>query len=237
MIKRFIKELFSLKNVYKTLFINFKTLPFCQAIHLPIYCDSHVTLKGLKRGSIVIACPVQKRLIDIGLDAITGSALGGIKHKHTYLRFGKGSRIVFKGKGGFASGNSIVLMDNAKLVLGKDFSTNVLCDFFVYKKIEFGEDCFLGWNVSLRDGDGHYVIERSTGEILNHPEEIHIGNHVWLCSGVTVMKGVNIADDCVVAGNSLVLRSLTEEHSIYGGVPAKLLKRDRSFIKDGRGYK
>ena len=86
------------------------------------------------------------------------------------------------------------------------------------------------------DGDGHYIVDRRTGEKLNHPKEITIGSHVWLASDATILKGVTVTDDCVVACNSLVTKSLTESHAIYGGNPARLIKSGVSFIKDGHGY-
>lgn len=235
-VKEIYKKLHFVRNIPKTLYVNFTALPFHQAKHLPIYCGNRVSIKGLSKGSIVINGPIKRGMIHIGLNPPRGSGLGGKKYKDMSLFFGNKSKIVFQGKGGFGAGNSVFLSKDAELILGEDFSTNVLCSFFVYKKVVFGDDCFCGWNVSVRDGDGHYIISKDSGEILNHPEEIHIGNHVWLCSDVTVMKGISIADDCVVACNSLVLKSLSESHAIYGGSPAKLIKENVSFIRDGRDY-
>lgn len=162
--------------------------------------------------------------------------MGSKLHKDGYISFGPGAKLVFHGKACFACGDTIMLGKDAELVIGKDFSTNVLCEFFVSSRVAFGDDCFCGWRVSVRDGDGHYIVDLKTGEKLNYPKGITIGSHVWLASDATILKGVTVADDCVVACNSLVTKSLTESHAIYGGNPARRIKSGVSFIKDGHGY-
>lgn len=237
MIKSFLKKILFLKNLPKTLYVNFRALPFRTACKLPVYCGSHTTIRGLKKGSILLDSPnIHMGMVAIGVEAIKGSMLGDKKRKQSYINFSPGSKLTCRGKCGFASGNTVVFGKGAELILGDNFSTNVLCNFFVYKKIEFGYDCFCGWNVSVRDGDGHYIIDEETGEPLNYPKEIHIGNHCWLCSDATIMKGVSVADNCVIACNSLVLKPCPEAHAVYGGSPARLLKRNISIIRDGHGY-
>lgn len=235
--KSLFKKILFLRNLPKTLYVNFKAFPFKIAWKFPVFCGVHTSIRGLKKGSIRLETSnIKKVVVTLGLDAFKGTMLGGKKHKHSYISFAAGSKLVCKGKCGFASGNTIVLSKNAELIMGSDFSSNVLCNFFVYKKVEFGDDCFCGWNVSVRDGDGHFITNRESGEILNHPEEICVGNHVWLCSDVTVMKGVSISDNCVIACGSLVLRSCESPNSIYGGSPAKKIKENIVVIRDGHGY-
>lgn len=217
--------------------MNFKVFTFKTACKLPVYCGVHTTIQGLEKGSIQIESSIICRgMITLGLDALKGTMLGEKKHKHSFIVFAPGAKLICKGKCSFASGNTIVFQKNARLKIGVDFSSNVLCNFFVYRMIEFGNDCFCGWNVSVCDGDGHFITDQTTGKVLNHPKEIHIGNHVWLCSNVTVMKGVSITDSVVVARNSLVLKSCEKSNSIYGGSPAKVIKENIDFVRDGHVY-
>ena len=51
-----------------------------------------------------------------------------------------------------------------------------------------------------------------------------IGNRVWLAANVTVLPGVIINDDVIVAANSLVTKDL-ESGYVYGGVPAQKIKK------------
>ncbi len=235
--KQAVRTLFFLRCLPKTLYVNFKALPPAQAKKLPLYVGRRVTLQGLRRGSICIASKqITRGMIQIGMYGPRSALLCQQRRPYSVLQFGEGARLVFRGRGGLAVGVTVMLAPQARLVLGEDFSTNVSCNFFVYKKVEFGDDCFCGWNVSIRDGDGHFIIDNETGQPVNRPEAITIGSHCWLCSDVTVMKGVSVADHCVLACNSLVLKPCTEPHAIYGGSPAKLLKRNVSIVRDAHEY-
>ena len=46
----------------------------------------------------------------------------------------------------------------------------------------------------------------------------------WICQNVTIMPGVKIGDGAIIAANSTVVKSV-EPYSIYGGNPAKFIKK------------
>lgn len=93
-------------------------------------------------------------------------------------------------------------------------------------KITIGEDCMFGASVVIRCSDGHAILEKGTTNILNNDGHVTIGNHVWFCKGCTILKGVNIADNCIIGTQSLVNRDCNVSNSIYAGVPAKLVKEN-----------
>jgi maltose O-acetyltransferase len=51
-----------------------------------------------------------------------------------------------------------------------------------------------------------------------------IEDDVWLGLRVVVMPGVRISTGCIIAAGGVVTRD-TEPYGIYGGVPAKLIKK------------
>ena len=53
---------------------------------------------------------------------------------------------------------------------------------------------------------------------------IVIGNDVWLGAGVTILKGSNIGDGCIVAAGAVVLRGHYPERSLIAGNPATVVK-------------
>tara|TARA_R110002020_G_scaffold91560_2_gene222277 strand:+ start:8536 stop:9252 length:717 start_codon:yes stop_codon:yes gene_type:complete len=57
----------------------------------------------------------------------------------------------------------------------------------------------------------------------NAPYTIEIGNDVWIGANVSILDGVSIGNGAIVAANSLVNKDIPP-YSIYGGVPAKLIK-------------
>lgn len=52
---------------------------------------------------------------------------------------------------------------------------------------------------------------------------ISIGSNCWIGSKVTMLDGVQVGDNCVIAAGSVVTKSFAN-NSLVGGVPAKLLK-------------
>ena len=55
-------------------------------------------------------------------------------------------------------------------------------------------------------------------------EDIIIGNNVWIGAGCTILKGVKISDNCIVASGSVVPRGDYPKNSILAGNPVKIVK-------------
>ena len=53
---------------------------------------------------------------------------------------------------------------------------------------------------------------------------IKINKDVWIGAGVKILDGVIIGEGCIIGAGSTVTKS-TEPYGIYGGTPAKLIKR------------
>jgi virginiamycin A acetyltransferase len=51
-----------------------------------------------------------------------------------------------------------------------------------------------------------------------------ISNDVWIGQNVTIMPGVKVGDGAIIAANSTVVKNI-EPYAIYGGNPAKYIKR------------
>lgn len=50
-----------------------------------------------------------------------------------------------------------------------------------------------------------------------------IGSDVWIGDGASIMEGVSIADGTIIGAGAVVLKD-TEPYSVYGGVPARLIR-------------
>ncbi|NDY91009.1 acyltransferase [Ideonella livida] len=90
-------------------------------------------------------------------------------------------------------------------------------------RIRIGRDCMFAGQVRMDTSDMHSILDAATGERLNPPGDVLIGDHVWLGFGVYVLKGVQIGQDCVVGAGSIVADDLAAG-SLAAGVPARVLR-------------
>jgi acetyltransferase-like isoleucine patch superfamily enzyme len=90
--------------------------------------------------------------------------------------------------------------------------------------LEIGDDCIIGPYFSCHPENHNF----------DHPDQpirlqgvsrkgISIGKNCWIGAKVTVLDGVTIGDNCVLAAGAVITRSFPD-NCIIGGVPAKILK-------------
>lgn len=112
------------------------------------------------------------------------------------------------------------------MVFGNNFSCNRHCFFACSKNITFGDNVLIGWNVNIRDSDGHKIYALNETKKDNSIKSVEIGNHVWIGSNVDILKGVKIQDDCIVRYNSCVTKKIINKNCIIAGYPAKIVKEN-----------
>lgn len=89
-------------------------------------------------------------------------------------------------------------------------------------RIEIGEDCRIGRNVTIRDNNGYHYLS-TQGYKVSKP--VIIGKHVWLCEGCTIMQGVKIGDGAIIGAHSVVYNNIPP-YSLVSGNPAKVVQTD-----------
>jgi len=92
-------------------------------------------------------------------------------------------------------------------------------------KITIGNDCKFAYNVEFKATDAHVVYDIETLKHLNPPQDIVIGNHVWIGRGCFIMKGSKIPNNSIIGANSLINKEYAEENCLIAGTPAKIIKR------------
>jgi acetyltransferase-like isoleucine patch superfamily enzyme len=93
------------------------------------------------------------------------------------------------------------------------------------RSISIGDRCLFSSNVIFRTGDSHSIIDNE-GNRINHAKDIFIGKHVWFTQNTTILKGVTINDDSIVATGSVVTKSFPQTNVILAGNPAKVIKEN-----------
>ena len=106
-------------------------------------------------------------------------------------------------------------------VIGSNVFINQGCHFMDMGGITIGNDVMIGPKVNLVSS-GHPVAPSARREgIVAKP--IIIGNNVWIGAAATILPGVTIGDNAVIAAGAVVSRDVPE-NTLAAGVPARVLK-------------
>lgn len=117
-------------------------------------------------------------------------------------------------------GSDIVLFPGAELKLGSGF-INSYAKIRCHKSIEIGDGVAISHDFTVMDSDAHEII----GEGSRKTAPVKIGNHVWIGTRVTVLKGVTIGDDAVIGAGSVVTHDVPP-HSLAVGIPARVVREN-----------
>lgn len=101
--------------------------------------------------------------------------------------------------------------------VGKNVFINSGCRFQDHGGITLGDGTLVGHNVVLATLN-HGFAPEDRGSM--YPKPIHTGKNVWIGANATVLPGVTIGDNAIVAAGAVVTKNVPE-NVIVGGVPAK----------------
>lgn len=96
-------------------------------------------------------------------------------------------------------------------------------------RIIVGKDCMFSADIALRTGDSHSVLEAETNLRINPSKDIIIGDHVWVGNGVTILKGTEIGEDCVVSTKAILTGKKYPPRSVIAGNPGTVKKTGVSW--------
>lgn len=123
--------------------------------------------------------------------------------------------------------------DESEVIWGKGSTSNGAQIVIQGSKhrVTVGSDCMFASGIWLRASDMHSILDLATGEILNPPQDITIGRHVWVGQEVLILKGSIIGDGAVVGARALVTGSV-KPCSLVAGSPARTLKENVSWSRN-----
>ncbi len=98
---------------------------------------------------------------------------------------------------------------------------NQNCTFYSLAAITIGDDVLIGPNVSLITS-GHPVAPSQRRAALTG-KPIVIEKGVWIAAGATVIGGVTIGENSVVAAGSVVAKDVPA-NTLVGGNPARVIR-------------
>lgn len=111
-----------------------------------------------------------------------------------------------------------------------DFAKNI----HVGKNVFINSGCHFQAQGGITIDDGALIGHSVVFATLNHsfspanrqtliPAAITVGKNVWIGSNSTILPGVTIGDNAIVAAGAVVTKDVPQ-NSVVGGVPAKIIK-------------
>lgn len=104
--------------------------------------------------------------------------------------------------------------------VGKGVFINSGCCFQDQGGIEIGDNCLIGHQVVIATLN-HDLKPSKRASMIAAP--VKIGKNVWIGAHATILSGVAIGDNAVIAAGAVVNKDVPC-NSVAGGVPAKIIK-------------
>lgn len=214
--KKGLKTLWSI-NLCRTLYVNFKTQKFSDAIKFPIYIYGRLKICKLS-GNLTIAAHIKQGMIKFGYNVDKFSA-----DKGGAVLIVNGD-LVLEGAVIFNADNVIVV--NGICLVGAltnfGYGVRIRCN----DKISFGCSCRIAIETQILDTNFHFTRDIQTGKIYNRQSPIEIGDFCWVGNRTSIMKGTKLPHYSVVGGGSLLNKDYTKDAPVaplLAGMPARIL--------------
>lgn len=104
--------------------------------------------------------------------------------------------------------------------IGKNVFINFDCTFLALGGITIEDDVLIGPKVSLVT-ENHPLDPEQRKGLIGKP--IHIKKNAWIGANATILPGVTIGENAVVAAGAVVSKDVPD-NTIVGGIPAKFIK-------------
>jgi acetyltransferase-like isoleucine patch superfamily enzyme len=104
--------------------------------------------------------------------------------------------------------------------IGKNVFINFDCTFLDLGGITIEDGVLIATKVSLLS-EGHPISPNQRHSLV--PKPIHIKKNVWIGANATILQGVTIGENSVVAAGSVVSNDVPD-NVVVGGIPARIIK-------------
>ena len=211
-------RLFLRANLIKTVYFNFKVLPFNDAIRFPIVLYGRIKLHQL-RGKVIIDAPVKMNMIKIGYRWVD---LWPLSYLPTQIYLV--GLLRFHGKAIISGGVSLNVGISASIDIGSQCLIGGGTMVKSMNHISIGDKTRITGNCTVFDSNMHYVKNIATGDITWPHGIITIGKCCWVNYGAVISKGSVIPDFSIVARNSFLSKDYSKsgDFAFIAGSPANV---------------
>lgn len=218
-------------SILRGLVVSVRCFGIKDGMKIPLYIAPHVRLQNVTKKTLRIEASVLRRgMICIGVDNGPDGLL--LTRATTFFGTDGISLIVFHGGFNFSRGCCVKATEGGRIDFGDGGYCNTGTSFFCSSGISIGNGLLTGWNCTIKDNDGHQMLDEAFGKAFPERVNINIGEHVWLGAHSSVLKGSDIPNGCVVGWGSLVTQSSTrsaQTADVLAGTPARVIKSGVSW--------
>lgn len=227
MLKQIIEKLIQLRNPKFKFGANIPTTHFIELFSRKAFCH-------LRSYKVLFRLRVPGKLF-LGSKVV----LEGISNIHWghWVQVGNGTKLSAYGDGKLSIGNNVTIGSYSSLVVSYSLAqpgehiilgNNVGIGDFAHigggGGVEICDDTIVGPYLSCHPSNHNFM---DTSKLIRHQgvtrKGIKIGRNCWIGAKVTVLDGVSIGDNCVIAAGSVVNKDILP-NSIAVGVPARVVK-------------
>ena len=113
--------------------------------------------------------------------------------------------------------------DNGKNIhVGDNFLANYNVTILDIAEFRAGDDVMIGSNTLITTVN-HPLSPMKRRNAMAQAKPVIIGNDVWIGGNVTILPGVHIGDNVVIAAGAVVTKDVPS-NSLVGGIPAKIIR-------------
>lgn len=144
---------------------------------------------------------------------------------HFHMTVNGGATVLLEPFLTLGDGQAYHLIAPGSLRIGEwsSFSSRVEINMHESGNIDIGERCLFANDVSIATSTVHKIFDLASGERINMPGDIKIGDHVWVATRATIWGGADVGGGSVVGHGSYVSKTFPE-NSLIAGNPARVVR-------------
>lgn len=211
-------------SLIKTLYFNFRVLPFKSAIRFPFAIGKRVEFINLKY--VKIRLEDNNNRVPFGIRiGINNNPIASTKDQWTLLRFEKGAQWILGNDIYIKCGSSVCIYNGAILKFSNDIQMNQRTRIYCKNNIEICSNVGIGWDCQIYDTSFHFVYDSGKNTIKNPFGKIRIGSHCWIANHCTISGTAKLPDYSILSSGSLLNKDyscVTSVGNLFVGCPAKI---------------
>ena len=173
-------------NPFATLYINFFSFPFQQAIKFPMFVYGAPGLYHVV-GDMRIIGNVKTGMIEFNKNQHLNPP-----HQLANSELSNLGTIVFHGKARIGCATRILVQKNALLELGANVIIGDNINLGCHQYISIGERSRIAHRCQIQESNHHFIANMSTRTVKPCTRPISIGRGCWICNSTTLTAGATI---------------------------------------------